>query len=184
MKRILFIVVIISVIGGTSLGDFIRGQVKGRTYNRDLQLRSGHKDWARCIGLDSDGPVNAGASIEVDVDKPLENLPKKPHKPQRWGVDYSAYSSISGDGYGGTYSLYADVLGGKSDGDSKSGDSDGETYDSASDDDFDWWDSVDAEEKLSSCTAWGKNSAESSDETPALHKADAQAWKFSIKGES
>ena len=184
MKRMFSVVVIISMIGGTSLWAVIRGPVKGRTYNRDLQKRSGNSDWARCVGIDSDGPVSAGASIEVDVDKPWENLLKKPHKPQRWGVDYSASSAVSGTGYGGTYSLYADVPGGKPDGDSKSGDTNGETYDSVSDGDFDWWESVDAEEELSNCTAWGKISGASYESTPVLHKVDAQAWKFSNKGES
>lgn len=179
MKRIFSVVVIIALIGGTSLWAVIRGEEKGRHYNRVLQKRSGHAKWARCLGIDSDGPVSAGASIEVDVDRPWE-LPK----PQRYGVDYSAYSSVSGTGYGGTYSLYADVPGGKDDGDSKGGDADGETYDSASDSDFDWWASVNAENELSSCTAWSQISGASADSSPVLHKADAQAWKFAVKGES
>ena len=69
MKSIFSVVVIISMIGGTSIWAVIRGPEKGRNYNRDLQKRSGHSDWAKCIGLDSDGSIYAGASIKVDVDK-------------------------------------------------------------------------------------------------------------------
>lgn len=178
MKRIFSVVVIIALIGTTSLWAVIRGEDKGRYNNRDLQKRSGHANWARCVGLESDGPVSAGASIELDVDRPWE-LPI----PQRYGVDYSAYCSVSGNGTGGTYSLYADVPNGKGDGDPESGDTDGDyIYEDAIDSDFDWWASVDAENVLSSCTAGGEISGASPESDPVLHKASAQAWKFTVKG--
>ena len=168
LGRILACALILSLLGGTSLWAVVRGREKGRNYNRDLQKRSGHANWARCLGADSDGPMLTGASIEVDVDL--------------HGVDYSADANVSGTGAHGTYSLYADVPGGSSD--SKSGDAEGYTHRTARSSDFDWWASVNAEDALANCSAHGEISGATSQSDPYLHRSRAEAWKFPVKGHS
>jgi len=95
MKRILAYVLIFALLGGTSLWG-LRGEENGRTYNRDLQKRSGHANWGRCIAKDSDAIVWTMAWIDVDVDTRSENL-------QEPGVDYSAVGSAWGWAYDGSY---------------------------------------------------------------------------------
>lgn len=168
LRRIVACVLILALLGGTSLWAVVRGRERGRNYNRDLQKRSGHANWARCIGLDSDGPMTVSAYIEVDRDL--------------HGVDYSAYASVSGTGYHGTYSLYADVPG--DDSDSDSGDVEGYTYSSVSSSDFDWWARVNAEDALANCSAHGEISGATSQSDPYLHRSRAEAWKFPVKGRS
>ena len=168
LRRIVACVLILALLGGTSLWAVVRGRERGRNYNRDLQKRSGHANWARCIGLDSDGPMTASAYIEVDQDLN--------------GVDYSASASVSGTGHHGTYSLYADVPGGSSD--SKSGDVEGSVSKTARSSDFDWWAYVNAEDDLANCSAHGEISGATSQSDPYLHRSRAEAWKFPMKGRS
>lgn len=165
MKRILSLALILAMLGGTSLWA-LRGEEKGRTYNRDRQKRSGHAKWARAFGADSDGSLSTFADIEVDVDTFSERRLR--------GVDYSAYANVWGEGTTGSYSIYASVPG---DSDSTSGIVSGNTYRSASASDFDWWAYVNAENALTTC------SANSEIRTPGF-RSRAEAWKFTQKGES
>lgn len=160
MRRILSFAIILAMLGGTSLWA-LRGPEKGRTYNRDRQKRSGHANWAKAFGADSDGNLSTYASVEVDVDRPL-------------GVDYSGYANVWGDGSTGSYSLYASVPG---DSDSASGIVRGDTYRSVSADDFDWGANVNAENALANCSSNGEM------RIPG-HRTRAEAWKFAQKGES
>ena len=180
MKRILAVTFIIAMLAGTSLWA-LRGPVKGRTHNRDLQKRSGHAEWAKCEGKDKDGVVHSQAYIIVDVDKPWENLPKKPHKPQRWGVDYSASGSTWGMAIDGSYTIYASV---PNDTDGEyTGTADGNFSVTAYAQNFDWWEDVDAEEALSSCS--GSSSSDTKNSLGlVLHRTRSEAYKFAQKGES
>ncbi len=177
MKRIFAFTFIIAMLAGTSLWA-LRGNVRGRNYNRDLQKRSGHSEWAKCIAKDSDGAIRTQAYIEVDVDKPWENLPKKP---QKWGVDYVASGTAWGWANDGQWTVYASVPN-DTDGE-RSGTADGHFSVGASAQDFDWWADVDAEIALSSCS--GSSSAYSKNSLGMIdHRSRSDAYKFAQKGES
>ena len=172
MKRIFAFTFIIMLLAVTSLFA-LRGNVRGRNYNRDLQKRSGNPNWARCIGKDSDGAIRSQASIEVDVDKPWEG--------QYWGVDYQAYGGAWGWANDGEYTIYASVPN-DTDGE-HSGTADGHFSVSANAQDFDWWADVNAEEALSSCS--GSGSAYSQNNLGVVdHRSRSEAFKFARKGES
>lgn len=174
MRKMLSCTFILTLLGGTSLWA-VRGYENGRNYNRDLQKRSGHANWGKCLGLDSDDSLLTGASIEVDNDSPWE------WPPQGYGVDYSAQASVSGTGYGGSYFLYASV---PDDSDSASGDTEGYTYDFISASYFDWGHHTNAQNALANCSAYGEISGSTSGSDPYLHRSRAEAWKFSQMGES
>ena len=173
IKKVLALILTFGLLSSTSLWA-VRGYEKGRNYNRDIQKRSGHSKWARCIGGDSDGPMHATAIIQVDVDTIWEL--------QDTGVEYTAQAVVSGTGAHGTYSAYAYAIGDESP--NISGETNGYTTDNAYAFFFDEDATANAENALSSINAYGKISGATSNSDPYLHKANAQAFKFSVKGNS
>lgn len=172
-KKVLAIILAFGLLSSTSLWA-VRGYEKGRNYNRDIQKRSGQSKWARCWGGDSDGPMHATAVIQVDVETIWEL--------QNPGVEYSASAVVSGTGSHGTYSAHAYAIGDESP--NISGETNGYTTDNADAFFFDEDATVNAEDALSSINSYGKISGATSNSTPHLHKANAQAFRFSVKGNS
>lgn len=160
MKKMLSVITILAMLGVTSLWA-MRGEEKGRTYNRDAQKRSGHAKWARAYGMDSDGNLSTYASIEVDVDF-------------KWGIVYTAEGSVYGDGSTGSYALYASV---PIFSDSASGIVRGDTYRYVNARLYTVGRNINAEDRLSRCSADTKIDI-------IGHRSHAKAFKFEKKGES
>ena len=176
MKRILSIVIILLISITTVYA--LRGPVKGRTANRDLQKRSGHAKWAKCIAKDSDLLLQSQAEIEVDVDWFLE--------PEvRQGVDYLAWSYAYGLQAYADYECYAAVPNDDNQ-PVKKGTTTGAASVGAYAADFDWWESVDAEEALASCTGWVvvTQKVPMFGEYIVNSRTHSNAYKFHKKGES
>ena len=160
MKKMLSVITIFAMLGVTSLWA-MRGEEKGRTYNRDAQKRSGHAKWARAYGMDSDGNLTTYASIEVDIDL-------------KWGRHYTAEGTVYGDGSTGSYALYAGV---PIFSDSASGIVRGDTYRYVKAWLYTVGRNANAENLLSECSADTKIST-------LGHRSHAKALKFAKKGES
>ncbi len=95
MKRIVVYVLLIAVIGGTSIW----------ARNRDADHRENVKPkWGRITSEDSEGTLETTVWVDVDVDYPGERYTF------RYGVDYEAYAKVHADWgftHEGDYSLNA-----------------------------------------------------------------------------
>lgn len=159
MKRFLIFMMVFIMLGGAMTAIWA-----------DQRTRNVNKDWGTCSSTESDDPLSADGSITVDVDAPGEgkNLIDKAKSRvetilKGYGIQYEGSSSVSGtapnDDYEGESEVYAWVPNDEDHKPRKRWQTEVSRSASVSDrqklpKDHNWGD-VDANDELSSCTAWG-----------------------------